>query len=42
LQALTAFVLNGVFSRCGHAFHEKLEATGAILLFLKQDGIWGH
>src|SRR5262249_29163283 len=34
LQALTAFSLNGVFiAGTAYAFHEKLEATGAILLF---------
>ncbi len=36
LQALTAFVLNGVFlAGAAYAFHEKLEATGAILLFFE-------
>jgi hypothetical protein len=36
LQALTAFVLNGVFlTGAAYAFHEKLEATGAILLFFE-------
>jgi len=35
-QALTAFVLNGVFlAGAAYAFHEKLEATGAILLFFE-------
>jgi tetratricopeptide (TPR) repeat protein len=34
LQALTAFALNGVFlAGAAYAFHENLEATGAILLF---------
>jgi tetratricopeptide (TPR) repeat protein len=36
LQALTAFVLNGLFlAGAAYAFHEKLEATGAILLFFE-------
>src|SRR5262252_6595380 len=36
LQALTAFILNGVFlGGAAYAFHEKLEATGAILLFFE-------
>jgi len=36
LQALTAFALNGVFlAGAAYAFHEKLEATGAILLFFE-------
>ena len=36
LQALTAFALNGIFlAGAAYAFHEKLEATGAILLFFE-------
>jgi tetratricopeptide (TPR) repeat protein len=35
-QALTAFALNSVFlAGAAYAFHEKLEATGAILLFFE-------
>jgi len=35
-QALTAFALNGVFlAGAAYAFHERLEATGAILLFFE-------
>ena len=36
LQAVTAFALNGVFlAGAAYAFHERLEATGAILLFFE-------
>ena len=36
LQAVTAFALNGVFlAGAAYAFHEKLAATGAILLFFE-------
>ena len=35
-QALTAFALNGVFlAGAAYAFHERLEATGAIVLFFE-------